>query len=159
MRTWAKATIGGVAVLALAFALLAGTGAYFVLRSLETQPGSERDAAQAMDAIRSRFGTRPPLLEIGDPRTAEIKINRPTDTSPTRVDTLHVINWKHSEKELTRLELPLWLMRFSSVNILSQLGVAPARFRLTVGDIERYGPGVVVDHVAPNASRILVWVD
>jgi hypothetical protein len=50
-------------------------------------------------------------------------------------------------------------MRFSSVNILSQLGIAPAKFRLTVNDIERYGPGIVVDYDSPGAFRLLIWVD
>lgn len=36
---------------------------------------------------------------------------------------------------------------------------APAKFRLTVNDIERYGPGIVVDYGSPKASRVLVWVD
>jgi hypothetical protein len=50
-------------------------------------------------------------------------------------------------------------MRFSSVNLLSQLGVAPAKFRLTVNDVERYGPGIVVDYGFEGAFRLLVWVD
>jgi len=31
--------------------------------------------------------------------------------------------------------------------------------RLTVNDVERYGPGIVVDYGAPGAFRVLVWVD
>ena len=50
-------------------------------------------------------------------------------------------------------------MRFSTVNIASQLGIAPAKFRLTVSDVERYGPGIVVDYGSQGASRVLVWVD
>jgi hypothetical protein len=50
-------------------------------------------------------------------------------------------------------------MRFSTVNILSQLGIAPAKFRLTVADIERYGPGILVDYGSRGAFRLLVWVD
>jgi hypothetical protein len=45
------------------------------------------------------------------------------------------------------------------VNIASQLGIAPAKFRLTVSDIERYGPGIVVDYGSQGAFRVLVWVD
>ena len=158
MRTWVKATIGGIALIAVAFAALAGTGAYFVLRSMDKKTGSEPEAVQAIDAVKARFASRPPLIEIADPRTADIRINRPDEASPVRVDTVHIINWKRDTGELTRVEVPLWLMRFSSVNVLSQLGIAPARFRLTVNDIERYGPGIVVDY-SPKAFRVLVWVD
>lgn len=159
MRTWVKATLGAAVLIAIAFVALAGTGAYFVFRSMETQAGGEAEAVRAIDAVKARFGSRPPLVEIADPQRADIRINRAADASPARVDTVHVINWKRDTGELTRFEAPLWLMRFSSVNVLSQLGVAPARFRLTVGDIERYGPGIVVDYGSPGASRVLVWVD
>jgi hypothetical protein len=159
MRTWAKASLGVMAVLAVAFAALAGTSAYFVLRHLEKRQGSERDAAQAMDAVRTRFGSRPPLVELVDPTRGDIRIDRPVDSSPTRVDTIHVINWKSDTRELSRAEMPLWLLRFSSVNVLSQLGVAPQKFRLTVDDVERYGPGVLVDYGTVATTRILVWVD
>ena len=75
------------------------------------------------------------------------------------VSTLHVINWKSEDNELMRAEVPLWLARFSSVNLLSQLGVAPDRYSLTVKDIERYGPGIIADYRSPGTFRVLVWVD
>jgi hypothetical protein len=159
MRTWVKATLGGVALVVIAVVALGGTGAYFILRSLDRQARSEREAVQAIDAIKARFGTRPPLVEIGDPRRVQIQINRPADASPTRVDTVHILNWKRETGVLARAEVPLWLARFSTVNVLSQLGVAPSQFRLTVDDIERYGPGILVDYGSPGAFRILVWVD
>ena len=159
MRTWVKVTLGGVAVIALALAALGGTAAYFVLRHMETRATSEAEAIKTIDVVKARFGTRPPLIEIGDPARAEVRINRPGEPSAARVDTIHVMNWKSETGELSQTELPLWLMRFSSVNILSQLGVAPEKFRLTVNDVERYGPGVIVDFGARGASRTLVWVD
>jgi hypothetical protein len=159
MRTWVKVTLGGVALIAVAFAALAGTGAYFVFRHMEKRTGGEPEAVQAIDAVKARFGPRPPLVEIADPRRADIRINRPVEASPTPVDTIHVINWRRDTGELIRAEIPLWLMRFSSVNILSQLGIAPEKFRLTVNDVERYGPGIVVDYGSQGAFRVLVWVD
>ena len=159
MRTWVKATLGGVTLIAVGVVALAGTGAYLALRHLEKQEAVEAEAVKAINAVKTRFGPRPPLIEIGDPRRAEIRINRPDAASPSPVDTVHIINWKSDTGELIRAEVPLWLMRFSSVNILSQLGIAPEKFRLTVSDIQRYGPGIVVDYGSPGAFRVLVWVD
>jgi hypothetical protein len=159
MRTWVKVTLSVAALVVAAFVALAGTSAYFVLRHMEKRASGEPEAVKAVDAVKARFGARPPLLEIIDARRADIRINRPVDASPTPVDTVHVINWKSDTGELSTADLPLWLMRFSSVNLLSQLGVAPAKFRLTVNDVERYGPGIVVDYGAPGAFRVLVWVD
>jgi hypothetical protein len=158
MRTWVKATVGVFAVIAVAVLALAATGAYFVLRHTEKRAGSEADAAQTIDAVKARFGSRPPLIEI-DPEKADIRINRPVEASATPVDTIHVINWKGDTGELIRTDVPLWLMRFSTLNIASQLGIAPEKFRLTVADVERYGPGIVVDSGSRGAFRVLVWVD
>lgn len=159
MRTWVKATLGGVALIAVALVALAATGAYFVLRHMEKRAGSETEAVQAIDAVKARFGSRAPLVEIIDPQRADVRINRPVEASAPRVDTIHVINWKSDTGELIRTDVPLWLMRFSTLNIASQLGIAPEKFRLTVGDVERYGPGIVVDYGSQGTFRMLVWVD
>jgi hypothetical protein len=159
MRTWVKATLGVVGVVAVLFGILAGTSAYYVMRNLDTRSASEAEAAGEFEAIKTRFGTRPPLIEIGDPQKAEVKINRPAEPSRTPVSTVHVLTWEAEERQVFRTAVPVWLMRFSSANVLSQLGLAPERFRLTAQDLERYGPGVVVDFSRPGENRVLVWLD
>ena len=159
MRTWVKATLGGVALIGVALVALAATGTYFVLRHMEKRAGSEAEVVQEIDTLKARFGSRPPLVEIIDPRTADIRINRPVEASAHRVDTIHVVNWKSDTGELIRTDVPLWLMQFSTVNIASQLGIAPAKFQLTVSDVERYGPGIVVDYGSQGGFRVLIWVD
>lgn len=159
MRTWVKVSLGGVALIAVAVAVLAATGAYFVFRHMEKRASSEAEAIKALEAVRARFGPRPPLVEIADPRRADVRINRPTEAAAAPVSTLHIMNWERDTGELMQTEAPVWLLRFSSLNIASQLGLAPAKFRITVSDIERYGPGIVVDYGAAGASRVLVWVD
>src|SRR5262245_51823876 len=159
MRTWVKVTLGGVTLIAVAVLALAGTGAYFVFRHMEKRTSAEAEAMRTIDAAKARFGARPPLVEIVDPRSADFRINRPAEPSAVPVDTIHVVSWKRENGELVRLDVPLWLMRFSTVNIASQLGIAPEKFRLTVGDVQRYGPGIVVDFTSQGEFRLLVWVD
>ncbi len=159
MRAWVKVTIGAGVLAAVAFAALAGTGAYFVLRHMDKRPSGEAEAVQAIEAVKARFGSRPSLVEIVDPRQADIRILRPPEPSSVPVDTIHIINWQRGKGEMIRADAPLWLMRFSSVNVLSQLGIVPAKFRLTVSDVERYGPGIIVDYSSQGDFRVLVWVD
>lgn len=159
MRTWVKVTIGAAALVAVCIVVLAATAGYFVFRSYEKQNTTEAAAFREIETIRTRFGSRPPLIEIIDPRRADFRINRLGGGDGGRVTRLHVVNWKAEDSEMVRTEMPLWLMRFSSVNILSQLGVTPAKVRLTVQDIERYGPGIVVDYNQPGSARLLIWVD
>ena len=159
MRKWVKFTIGGVALLLLALAALGGTAAYFVMRNLEERPAGEAEAVKLIETVKARYPPRPPLIEITDSRRADVRINRPSDASQTRVDTIHVLNWKSDTRELSRVEMPLWLMRFSSINLASRLNILPAKLNLTVSDVERYGPGIVVDYSSQGAFRLLVWVD
>ena len=76
-----------------------------------------------------------------------------------RAETVHILTWDGDDNKLLRTSVPLWLMRFSSINILSNLGIAPERFSLTVKDIERYGPGVIVDFRRPGQNRVLLWTE
>ena len=159
MRTWVKVTIAGAAVVVIGFLALAGTGAYFVLRHLDKRSATEADTRRDFETIRARFGSRPPLIEIVDARAADVRINRLANPEGGRVATFHVLAWKAEDQELVRTDAPLWLMRFSTVNVLSQLGIGPGNLRLTVRDVERYGPGIVIDYGRPGSDHVLVWVD
>lgn len=158
MRTWVKATIASVVVAVVGFGVLAGVGAYYFFRHLETAPATEAETLREFDAVRARFGSRQPLVEIVDPRTGDIRINRLTHPEGRRATTLHVLTW-NADGDRLKTDLPLWLMRFSTVNILSKIGVAPERFRLTVEDVERYGPGVIAEVRQPGRTHVIIWAE
>ena len=158
MRTWVKATIGGVALLLVGFGVLAGTSAYFVMRHLEVRPALEADTATKFNAVKARFAGRAPLIEIG-PGPGDFRVQRLDRPDGRRVTTLHVLTWNAEDEELFQTEIPLWLMRFSTLNVASKLGVAPEKFRLTVDDIERYGPGLIADYHQPGRNRVMIWAD
>jgi hypothetical protein len=159
MRTWVKVSIVSFAVVVLSFLALSGTGAYFVLRHLHIGSATEAAATKDFEAIRLRFGNRPHLIEVVDAGSRNFKINRPAQPDGRPVSTLHVLTWEQEESQVFQTEIPLWLMRFSMVNVLSRLGVAPERFRLTVDDLRQFGPGIVVDYRKPGENRVLLWLE
>jgi hypothetical protein len=159
MRTWVKVTIGAGVIVVLGVLALAGMGAYFVFRHLDTRSASELDARREFDAVRTRFGARPPLIEIVNPKAADIRVNRLAHPEGRRGETMHVLTWNAHDHEVFRTNVPVWLMRFSTLNILSQLGVAPSKFRLTVEDLKRYGPGIVVDYRPAAGNYVLIWLE
>jgi hypothetical protein len=158
MRTWVKVTITGVVVAVLGIAALAGTSGYYFLRHLQTAQATEADTLRQFDALRARFGARPPLVDIVDFKTADVRINRAPHPEGRRATTMHILTWNVDGDRLES-DVPLWLMRFSSVNILSRLGVAPEKFRLTVEDVARYGPGIVAEVRQPGRSDVMIWVE
>jgi hypothetical protein len=159
MRTWVKVSLVGVSLVVLAIAALAGTSAYYVFRQLKVSTATEEVVAKDFDAIKSRFAARPALIEVTDPFGRDFKINRPDQPDGRAITAIHVLTWTQEDGQVFRTEVPIWLMRFSSINILSHLGIAPERFSLTVQDLERYGPGIIVDFRHPGVNRVLIWTE
>jgi hypothetical protein len=93
MRTWIKATVAGASLLALGVLALAGTAGYFVFKGLEKTTATEAAAIREMDGIKARFGARPPLVEIINPRSMDVRVNRLASSDGARVQTIHVVNW------------------------------------------------------------------
>jgi hypothetical protein len=154
-----RVSLAGVGLAVLAFAAFAGMSSYVVLRHMEMRSGTEAEAVREFDEIKKRFAGRQPLVEMTGPQARDIRINRLVHPQGLRAKTLYVVTWSADDDRVLRTDVPLWLMRFSTLNILSSLGVAPDQFRLTVVEIERYGPGLVVDYRRPAQTHVLIWVE
>ena len=160
MRKWVKWTLAAFVGLIVLILIAGGVGGYYVFRHLETSQTTEAVILKEFDAIRARFPERLPLVEIVNPQAGDIRINKLTHPEGREATTLHVLTWNRDEGgEKLQTDVPLWLMRFSSVNILSKLGVTPSKYRLVVHDIERYGPGIVADYRRPGQSHVLIWAE
>ena len=159
IRPWVKYSLFAIASVVLAFSALAGTGTYYFLRHLETKKVAETDAHERIDEIRKRFVGRAPMIEIVDVEKGDFRIQRLSHPEGRRADTIHVLTWTADDSRILSTDLPLWLMRFSTLNVLSHLGVAPQKFRLTVEDLQRFGPGIVADFKQPGKSHVLIWLE
>ena len=160
MRKWVKWTLAGFVGVIVLFLVVAGVGGYYVFRHLETSEATEAVILKEFDAIRARFPERLPLVEIINPQAGDIRVNKLVHPEGREATTLHVLTWNRDEGgEKLQTDVPLWLMRFSSFNILSKLGVTPSKYRLVVHDIERYGPGIVADYRRPGQSHVLIWAE
>lgn len=161
-RSWLP-IVAGVAIL-LAFL---GIGAVIVSVSwmrehLVVAPSSEASAADALDAVRARFPGRPPLIEIRDGKPESVSQPAPGASPPASVNTLHVLAWNPRDQRLARFDMPFWLLRLKSAPI--QFGTYVSGFdeagvRLRPEDIERYGPGIILDLTTSRGERVLLWAD
>jgi hypothetical protein len=128
-------------------------------RHLSVRTVAEADTKTDFEAVRARFAGRAPLVEIRNLKAGDLVINKTSHPQGLRATTVHVMAWSREENRLMRTDLPLWLMRFSSINILSHLGVVPAKYQLTANDLATYGPGIVVDSRQPGTSQVLIWLE
>jgi hypothetical protein len=157
VKTRVRVLLLVVAAAVVALAALIGRGAYIVLHNLTITPSTAITAAAQFSDLRRHFPERAPLIQIDDPLRARVHVNHPPRSAPlTHLDGFEILVWQADEQKLVRTRAPLWMMRMSTLSLLSQVGLAPSSLQLTVDDVERYGPGVILDFTSPKGDRALV---
>ena len=133
------------------------TVAITVFRSMVAEVAAPAAAAQSFDTVRRMFPTREPLIAIGDMRRGQFRINRTPDAPRKNVDVLRFMMWDPEDQKLVRGEVPAWVAWLR----VSPLGIGNIKFsdlHVTLEDVERYAPGVLVDFKTPEGEQVLVWV-
>jgi hypothetical protein len=159
-RRWVP-ILFGVAV----FVVFAGIGGALFTYSwvrdhLDVQAATDSSATAAFDEIRQRYVGKPPLVEVsGNDTRSRVP---PKDAPRASLSALHVLAWNPDDEHLARIDIPFWLIRLKEspirfANYAS--GAVDFDVPITAADIERYGPGIVVDLHRPGRERALVWVD
>lgn len=158
-----KDTVRTVAIIAGVLILLAivglGSAVWLFMRSFDVGHADAATASQQFDEIRSRFGGVTPVLDIRDHEPV-ITRRPPAQSAGTRLSTLHVVAWDPDDDQLTRIDVPFWLLRLKSgpIQIASNRG-GDTELGITVEELERYGPTIVLDHAGEDGERVLVWTN
>lgn len=122
--------------------------------------GTTRDAAQqAFDARRREFPDPRPVLEFGVDKKPSYVAGIESRRNPGSVSALHVLAWDADEHALATVTLPMWLLRMKSGPIVFGeyvSGLDDHGVRLTPADLEKYGPGVVLEFETPDGNRVLL---
>jgi hypothetical protein len=158
--TWAWVVIGVVALCILGMLAIAGMGVYFVTRQVETMAASPARAEETFERERAQFQDQKPLIELDeDDRIVRRNVQAPAAGEPRKVETLTVLAWDADDERLIRIDLPFWLLRLKKdpLDVLADRGIHGNRLRLTVQDLERMGPRLILDHRGRRGERVLVW--
>jgi hypothetical protein len=160
-QTILLAVIGVFVVLVI---VIVGAGIWIARSLFDNVSMDEATATRTMDDVRSRFANAVPVLDV-QPRGLTMS-RQPPDTPPQgELTTLHILRWDVNEDRLTRIELPFWLLRLrdSPIDVMYEDGSSGLRTRtstsISVSDIERFGPTLLVDGPLPDGGRIVAWTD
>jgi hypothetical protein len=164
-KNWLLIGCGGAIFLVMAGVAVVGGFGYYVYQqfNLNTAHVQPADAAKQLDEIRAKFPGEPKLTFSKRPDgQADVKVAAPA-TSTTSLTALHVAAFDPSENKLVQVTVPFWLLRMApsgkmKVNgdeILNHLQTPSGH--LTPKDIEALGPGLLVDHVEADGSRVVIW--
>lgn len=160
----------GVAVLLVIVGVaLVGGAAWLVYQgsSIEQSRPSAEQAKARFERARDRFGGQTPLVTIGsDGVPRAVRRARPGDGSAAGAvetpESFHVMAWKPESNELTHVQLPFWLLRLGGAKGRLTMGGEMQeldRLGISVDDIERAGPGLLLDHVEQSGQRVLIWTE
>lgn len=160
-RRWPLVLAGVAVVITVIVIALAVAGTLFVRNNVQMAEGTSPERAKAAfeTALRPFADTRP-LLVIGDDKRPALARGAETRRNPGTVSALHVLAWDADEGSLATVTVPLWLLAMKPGPIefgdYAPTGWDAERVQLDVKDLERHGPGVVLDVTAPDGQRVLI---
>lgn len=163
VRTWVWIGVSAVALFLIGLFVLIGAGAYWAIQQVRIDKVTPASAAWEFEQVRARFEGQIPLVEVDGDDWSQPRFHRDElDPDQPRLESLHILVYNPREERLVRLAIPFWLLRLGKHN--SEIKIAPDRgdidfdrLNLTVDDLEREGPGLVLDHQSSDGERVLVW--
>ncbi len=164
-KTWVSVLIAAVIIIGMLAAAAVGGTAFFFYRHVHSQVTPSENAAQQFADARARFAGQQPLIEIN--KDDEPRLHReviPASPSRVKLDALRVLAYDMHARRLVNVSIPFWLLRLAPSNRFSFLSdnaidFDSDRIHVTLEDIERRGPGLILDQTDRRGSLVLVWTE
>jgi hypothetical protein len=159
-RRWVIVLFGvAIFVVFVGIGVIIAVTAWFQ-QNLQVEQRSEQDAVVQFDEVRKKFGGRAPLLEMHEGRPRYTGERSKAAAPAATLDSLHVLVWDPDDGALSRFTLPFWLLRLKSDPIrfgAYASGLDDDAVDLRPDDIEKYGPGIILDMASRSGDRVLLW--
>ena len=165
-RTWISVLVAAVIVVGILAVTAVGGTAYFIYRHVHTEftptEGADRQFADA----RARFAGKQPLIEMrkGSDEPVFHRETIPAAMPPEKLATLRVLAYDTRANKLVNVSIPMWLLRLAPTNKFSfmkdnGIDFDSDRVHITLEDLERRGPGLLLDQADRRGSQVLVWTE
>ena len=161
VRTWDWIVVGIAVFCVLALVAVLGGAFFYMSRHIETKSATPASAAREFEAVKSGFSGQKPLIELDrNGRFVRAHTDRPAPANAAIPDQLRILAFDPSDGRIVQVSVPFWLLRMKAGNATIDLNGSKMDLedlRLTIHDLERQGPSLIVDHQAPDGDRVLVW--
>ena len=161
VKTWVWVVVGIAVFCVLALVAVVGGAFFYMSRHIQTKAATPASAAREFEAVRAGFAGQRPLIELDrNGRFLRANTDRPAPAHAPVPDQLRVLAFDPSDGRMVQVSVPFWLLRMKSHNATIDLNGSRMDLedlRLTIQDLERQGPALIVDHQAPDGDRVLVW--
>jgi hypothetical protein len=155
----------GVSATAVAIAIIAGTAFFF------QHHRSEKASAQTADAefqrLRARFAGQRPLLDMRERRPiADVGASQ----TGARLHAFHTVIFDtRGGQRIVRITVPYRVGRLfgrsagfrwlGELTFLDDTEFDPEPIQLSLDQVERHGPGLMVDYRRPSGGQFIAWVE
>jgi hypothetical protein len=164
-KTWISVLIAAVIIVGVLAVSAVGGTAYFIYRHVHTQFTPTENADRQFAEARARFAGQRPLIEIR--KDDEPIVNRdviPKTMPAAKLETLRVLAYDTRANKLVNVSIPMWLLRMAPSNKFSfmkdnGIDFDSDRVHLTMEDVDRRGPGLLLDQADRRGSQVLVWTE
>jgi hypothetical protein len=162
-KKWIPIIVGIVIFVTLVGAGLLGGLVYVVTRQVKVQTMTASGGQEEFDRLQAAMAGQKPFLELPAPGSdGEVVVHREMATGDTgSVSVLHVRVWSPRDRKLVNVDLPFWLMRLTGNKPITLNAGSLRRVPLTVTpeEIDRRGPGLILNWASAHGERLLVWTE
>jgi hypothetical protein len=148
-------------LLAVVAALGVAVFVYLASQAVTVEHADESDAKRRFQAARDAFGSAAPMLEV-DAAGRVVRRASPPSEEGHHLARLRILVYQVQERRLVRSDVPFWFVTLKGPAlqyVVRGTGVDLERLGITAADMQRHGPGPILDETRANGDRILVWVE
>jgi len=162
-KKWIPILVGIVIFVMIVGVGLVGGLIYIVTRQVKVQTMTATGGQEEFERLLAGMAGQKPFIELPSPDSdADVIVHRELETKDTgSISTLHVRVWSPRERKLVHVDLPFWMMRLTG-NKPMKLNAGSLRdvtLTVTPEEIDRRGPGLLVNWTGPRGQRLLVWTE
>jgi hypothetical protein len=160
-KTWMAIAIAVPIIVVMAMVALVVGGIYFASRHISRTSMPPQEASAELDRAAARFANQTPLVDLQHDSLV-------VDHAPSRprkdVASLHVLAYDMRDGKLVNITISGWLLHRlgggSTAMTVNGIDIVGGRNgRVTMKDIERHGPGLILDSGDRDGERVLAWTE
>ena len=132
-----------------------------VWRAVTIEDAAPGKVSAVFAAARTALRTRTPLVDIDEQGHVTRRESVP-DRTPQPISRVKAMAYQPRVGRIVRADVPFWFLKLKGPAArlaLRDTGVDLERLGITPADLERYGPGIVVDQLSSSGARLLVWTE
>ncbi|HEX7486340.1 MAG TPA: hypothetical protein VF332_09320 [Vicinamibacterales bacterium] len=162
-RKWIPIVVGIVIFVMVVGVGLVGGLIYVVTRQVNVQTMTAVGGQEEFDRLLASMSGQKPFIELPAPDSdGEVVVHRELETRNTgSISTLHIRVWSPRDLKLAHVDLPFWMMRLAG-NKPIKINAGSLRdvtLTVTPEEIDRRGPGLILNWATRHGDRLLVWTE